>query len=109
MNNVIQKCLKMLIPIVFLMLGISIFCYPMFLNFDNLPGDYLDARYINYVLEHGFLWFNQAELHQNFWDMPIFYPNKNTLAFGDVIIIHGKCEYCKYFAKIEKAERSSAL
>jgi len=86
MNNIIQNFLKILIPCLFLTLGISIFCYPMFLNFDNLAGDYFDARYINYVLEHGFLWLNQVEPHQNFWDMPIFYPNKNTLAFGDVML-----------------------
>lgn len=86
MNNLIKNIFKMLIPTIFLIIGMSIFCYPMILNLDNLPGDYLDARYINYVLEHGFLWFNNIEPHQNFWDMPMFYPNKNTLAFGDIML-----------------------
>ena len=60
---------QILIPIIFLLIGISIFSYPMFLNFDKMPGDYADARFINYVLEHGFLWLNNIELHKSFWDL----------------------------------------
>ena len=77
---------EMLIPIVFLMIGISIFCYPMFLNLDKMPGDYSDARFINYVLEHGYLWLNNVEIHKNFWDLPVFYPHKNTLAYSDIML-----------------------
>lgn len=86
MDKKIYKFIQILIPIIFLMIGISIFSYPMLLNFDKMPGDYADARFINYVLEHGFLWLNNVEIHNSFWDMPIFYPNKNTLAYSDIML-----------------------
>ena len=86
MDKIKKISLNTLVPIVFLMIGISVFCYPMFLNTDKMPGDFADARFINYVLEHGYLWLNQIEIHKNFWDMPIFYPHKNTLAYSDIML-----------------------
>ncbi|MBR3605932.1 MAG: hypothetical protein IKL52_07880 [Candidatus Gastranaerophilales bacterium] len=86
MDKIKKISLNTLIPIVFLMIGIGVFCYPMFLNTDKMPGDFTDARFINYVLEHGYLWLNQIEIHKNFWDMPIFYPHKNTLAYSDIML-----------------------
>ena len=86
MNKKIQNLTKMLIPIIFLMIGISIFCYPMILNPDNMPGEMVDARFINYILEHQFLFLNQIHPHTSFWDVPMYYPLKNTLALSDILL-----------------------
>lgn len=81
-----MKFMRKLIPYIFLIIGLIIFFYPLFLNPDNMPGSFGDARFINYVLEHGYLWVVQSGVHTSFWDMPIFYPYKNTLAFSDMLI-----------------------
>lgn len=60
-----------------------LFSYPMILSPDKLPGDLADTRFIHYILEHGWLWFHQKELHTSIWNMPIFYDNENTLAYSD--------------------------
>lgn len=86
MNKKIQNLAKILIPIAFLLVGISIFCYPMILNSDNMPGEMVDARFINYILEHQFLFINQTYPHTSFWDMPMYYPLKNTLALSDILL-----------------------
>ena len=60
--------------------------YPFLFTPDKMPGDLGDMRFINYVLEHGYLWINQVDIHKSFWDMPFFYPHKNTLAYSDMLI-----------------------
>ena len=73
--------------IVFLLIGLLIFLYPIiFINHSLMPGDLGDARFINYILEHGYLFFSGDELHKSFWNLPIFYPNLNTLAYSDISI-----------------------
>ncbi len=62
------------------------FFYPLFYSTNLMPGDLGDARFVNYILEHGYLWLTQTEIHKYFWDMPFFYPYKNTLAFSDMFI-----------------------
>ncbi len=80
------KMLKNLIPFTFLIFGLFIFFHPMFLNFDKMFGDLGDARFINYILEHGFLWFTGDSLHSSFFNAPFFYPNLNTLSYSDMLI-----------------------
>ena len=74
------------IPVAFLVIGLTILVWPMILNPDLMPGDTGDARYINYVLEHSFLYLQHNPIHSSFWDLPIFYPNKNTLAYTDILL-----------------------
>ena len=51
-----------------------------------MPGDLGDARFINYILEHAYLYITGNSLHSSFWDLPILYPYKNTLAYSDVML-----------------------
>lgn len=46
-----------------------------------IPGDRGDARFNNYILEHGHRWMTGQE--DSFWDAPFMYPWKNTVAFSD--------------------------
>lgn len=81
-----MKILKNIIPYLFLLFGLGIFFYPVLLNPSNMPGDIGDARFISYVLEHGYLWLTQSGIHKSFWDMPFYYPYTNTLAFSDILL-----------------------
>lgn len=81
-----MKIIKFLIPILFLIFGLFIFSYPMFFNANSMPGTLEDNRFINYVLEHGYNWIIQTKTHESFWNMPMFYPNKNTLAYSDILL-----------------------
>ena len=85
--KLIQIFLKNSIFWIFLLCGLILFFYPaIFINHELMPGDLGDARFVNYLLEHGWLWLNQVELHKSFWDMPMFYQYQNTLAFSDVLL-----------------------
>ena len=65
---------------------LSVF-HPMILSGLRLMHAGLgDARLINYVLEHGFLWLTQHPGHENFWNPPIFYPYPNVSAFTDILL-----------------------
>ena len=90
-----DKIIKIFKPIIekygffslFLIIGLLIFFYPMFSsNFDLMPSNGLEVKYINYVLEHSWLFLKGAELHKSLWDMPFNYPIKNTLALNDTLI-----------------------
>ena len=73
--------------ILFLIFGLVIFFWHTAVTgFDLMPGNAGDASLINYILEHFWLWLNQVPQHQSLWDMPFFYPYKNTLAFSDVML-----------------------
>lgn len=81
-----MKLINKIIPYLFLAFGLIIFSHPMLLDSGKLPGDIGDARFINYVLEHGYQWLIGNNLHNSFWNMPIFYPHENSLAFSDMLI-----------------------
>ncbi|MBQ9245543.1 hypothetical protein IJ182_04675 [bacterium] len=83
----IKNILKNYIHIFILALGLLIFCYPLvFSLFKYLPGNLGDARYINYILEHAYLFIHQTNLHTSFFDLPIFFPHTNTLSYSDMMI-----------------------
>ncbi|MBR1681723.1 hypothetical protein IJ707_08035, partial [bacterium] len=83
----IKKINDIKFSIIFLSFGILIFGWQCFCSgFDLLPGDNIDSRFINYILEHFRLWMLQVEPHKSFWDMPCLYPAKNTLAYSDVLL-----------------------
>lgn len=75
-----------LIPILFLIFGLGVFFYPMFLNFDKMPGDLGDARFINFILEHYYQYINNNPIHDRFWVLPMHHPLKNTLAYSDLLL-----------------------
>jgi hypothetical protein len=50
-------------------------------QFDHLPGDALDNRLNNFILEHGYRYLRgQAD---SFWDAPAFYPLKGVTRWSD--------------------------
>lgn len=50
-------------------------------RFTHIPGDMGDARFNNFVLEHGYRYVRGQE--PAFWNAPVFYPELNTIAFSD--------------------------
>jgi hypothetical protein len=84
-NNSKKVWLKNLLVIV--CFGIGFYNFPLGLiglDFSYMPGDLGDARFVNFVLEHGyqFLIGNQPSLY----DATFFYPAKNTLALSDNMV-----------------------
>lgn len=53
-------------------------------NLSMIPGDFGDARFNNYILEHGYKYLTGQV--SSFWDAPIMYPFKNTIAFSDNLL-----------------------
>jgi hypothetical protein len=47
----------------------------------RIPGDFGDARFISYILEHFFRW--TTGLDASFWSANFFYPFPLTIAYGD--------------------------
>jgi hypothetical protein len=78
------KFLILFIPFLF-----GFFSYPLaILGFDlsYMPGDLGDARFINYVLEHGYQFI--IGNRESFYDAPFFFPEKNVLALSDNMVGH---------------------
>ena len=53
-------------------------------DFDHLPGDTIDNRLNNFVLEHGYRYL--AGKADSFWDAPSFYPSRDSTAMSDAHI-----------------------
>lgn len=50
-------------------------------NFDYVPGDLGDARFINFLLEHGYQYI--IGNHESFWQAPFMFPYERTIAISD--------------------------
>lgn len=77
-----NKPLQILLVIGCLIIGL--FHFPLSLlgaQLSYIPGDLGDARFINFVLEHGYQYFIGNE--PSFYNAPFFYPANNTLALSD--------------------------
>ena len=71
----------------FLILGLIIFFYFMFLsNFDLIAGRGEYSKYFNYILEHSWLWLRQVAPNYYFWSPPFNYPQAHSLALCDSLI-----------------------
>jgi len=69
-------------PLIVFILGIWYFCIRILgYNFELIPGDLGDSRFINYLLEHGYRWINGDV--PSFWDAEFMYPFKNVIAMSD--------------------------
>lgn len=53
---------------------------------SRIQADVGDSRLINYLLEHNYLWYRGAPLHERFWDPPYFHPARNVAAYTDTMI-----------------------
>ena len=85
MKNICSVLKKFKYCILFLILGLLIFTFPMLKSgFDLMPGDGLDVKLFTYILEHSYKWLLRVPSHLEFWSAPFYYPFENTLAFSDV-------------------------
>lgn len=50
-------------------------------SFEYIPGDGLDNRLNNYILEHGYRYLSGREI--SFWNAPAFYPSPGMVASSD--------------------------
>jgi len=51
-----------------------------------MPGNGFDIKSFTYILEHSWQWVLKIPTHEKLWDIPFYYPYKNTLAFSDALI-----------------------
>ncbi|MBK9318841.1 MAG: hypothetical protein IPM91_08500 [Bacteroidetes bacterium] len=74
-----------LLPIVLLFAGLLLFPVSMMnRDFSRIPGDKGDARFNNYILEHGYK-YAKGEV-PDYWDAPFLYPHRNTIALSDNLL-----------------------
>lgn len=68
-------------------LGMALVHRPMITSgFALQHGDPGDARFVSYILEHGWRWFIRRAPDTSFWDAPFFHPAKNVAAYSDVML-----------------------
>jgi len=53
-------------------------------DFSKIPGDLGDARFNNYILEHGHKYFS-GEIN-SYWNAPFLFPYKNVTALSDNLL-----------------------
>jgi hypothetical protein len=53
-------------------------------DLSMIPGDFGDARFNNYILEHGYKYLTGDV--KSYWDAPIMFPFRNTIAFSDNLL-----------------------
>ena len=94
-----------LLPFVLLLTGLYLFPLSM-MNTDltKMPGDKGDARFNNYILEHGYK-YAKGEVSE-YWDAPFLYPYQNTIALSDNLL--GTLPIYIFFRSI-KCDRETAF
>src|ERR1043165_2325664 len=74
-----------LIPLFLLAAGIYFVPLQIYhTDFAKVPGDYGDARFNNYILEHGHN-FLTGKVKQ-YWNAPFMYPYPNVIALSDNLL-----------------------
>lgn len=74
--------LNIILPIIVFIGGIWYFSIRILgSGLDYLPGDFGDARFINFLLEHGYQWLTGN--HSDFWNAPYMYPFDQSIALSD--------------------------
>lgn len=71
----------------FLGLGISlcVFCFSVLgFTLQYYPGDLIDGRFNQYILEHNFLWLSGTI--NSYWNAPFMFPEKQVFAFSDNLL-----------------------
>jgi len=73
------------LPLFLLLIGTYIFPIRILgLDFSMIPGDMGDARFNNFILEHGYQYLIGKVEH--YWDASFMYPTKNVIAFSDNLL-----------------------
>ena len=76
---------KIIIPLLMLIVGVYMVPIRFFdHDFSKIPGDLADARFNNYILEHGhqFLTGNV----DSYWNAPFMFPYKENIVFSDNLL-----------------------
>ena len=63
-------------------IGMFLSFHPMILSGFERVQTGSDTRFLNYVLEHSYLWVTRAENYSNYWHPTFFYPAENCAAYG---------------------------
>ena len=80
-----NKIITLLLPLTLLVAGLYFVPIKIFKNdFSKVPGDFGDARFNNYVLEHGHKYLI-GDI-DNYWDAPFMYPYTNVISFSDNLL-----------------------
>lgn len=58
----------------------------IFSAFTLVPGDAGDTRFVQLLLEYSLRWLTGHEGGRPYWDLPVFYPVKNTLAYSETLL-----------------------
>jgi hypothetical protein len=78
---------ELLLIAVVMTAGVLLSYSPMiFSGFSRMQSDPGDTRFNNYVLEHSYRWVTGDPMHEELWSPPIFYPEKNTLAYSVTLL-----------------------
>ncbi len=64
--------------------GISMLSLLIGFDFSYFPGDYGDARFNNYILEHCHLYFTGQE--KSFWEAPFLFPEERIITYSDNLV-----------------------
>lgn len=87
MNSIDQSKIpwQRIIPFLVFAFGFWYFCLRILgMGLEYIPGDLGDARFINYLFEHGYRWLvGQTE---SFWNAPYMYPHDNVIAISDNVL-----------------------
>ncbi len=84
-HRIIRRIIDLAPVWILMILGMwLVILQPLGPRFTLIPGDLGDARFVNYILEHFFLWING--LVKDYWNAPFFYPFGGTMAFGDNLL-----------------------
>lgn len=81
--------LKKLIALLPFLLGLISGIYFISFNvtgysFQFFPGDYIDGRFNNYLLEHAHRFFTGEE--KDFWNAPFMFPEENVITYSDNLL-----------------------
>lgn len=76
---------RLWIPLLLMIAGIYFGAIPYFnTDLSHIPGDYGDARFNNYILEHGHL-FLTGKI-KDYWNAPFMFPYKNVIGLSDNLL-----------------------
>jgi len=80
-----KKITSLLLPFILLIAGLYFVPVKIFEhNFSKIPGDFGDARFNNYILEHGHKYLTGKV--DKYWDAPFMYPFPNVISFSDNLL-----------------------
>jgi len=80
-----KKIFSPLLPLALLAAGLYLVPINIYkTNFSKVPGDFGDARFNNYILEHGYKYLTGKTA--TYWNAPFMYPYPNTIALSDNLL-----------------------